>query len=110
MRTKFILSVLVLGGSLVSADAALAQTPRGPPAAASRAVVLPADSGAQLYDLGRRLQSLEQKLSWRTDDAGKAMLARVNAMQSKVFGEIPPTEVEFSQIAAENSRLEYDLR
>ncbi len=108
MRTKIILSVLVLGGSLVSANAAMAQG-RGPPAASS-AVILPADSGAQLYDLGRRLQALEQKLSWRTDDAGKAMLSRVNAMQGKVFGEIPPTESEFAQIADEISRLEFALR
>ncbi len=106
MRTKIILSVLVLGGSLVSADVALAQG-QGPPRAMSSAVVLPADSGAQLYDLARRLQTLEQKLSWRTDDAGKAQLAQVKALQQIVLGEIPPTEVEFSRVAAEISRLEY---
>lgn len=108
MHTKMIMSVLVLGGTLASADAAMAQSPRGPPAL-NQAVMLPTDSAAQLYDLGRRLQRLEQQLSWRTDDAGKSMLARVNAMQSQVFADLPPTSTQFANIAAEVSRMESAL-
>ncbi len=108
MRTKMIMSVLVLGGSLVSADAAMAQKD-GPPRM-NAAVILPSDSGAQLYDLARRLQSLEQKLSWRTDDTAKQQLAQVRDMREIVLGSVPPTEFEFNRIAAEIARLEFALR
>lgn len=110
MRTKMIMSVLVLGGSLVSADAAMAQIGGPPKQSLSQAVILPADSAAQLYDLGRRLQRLEQQLSWRTDDTAKLQLAQVKALQDKVLGEIPPTADEFNRISVEISRLENLVR
>ncbi len=107
MRVRLVSCVLALGVSFGLAGTALAQKD-GPPRM-SAAVILPADSGAQLYDLARRLQNLEQKLSWRTDDTAKQQLAQVRALRDIVLGTIPPTEVEFNRIASEIARLEFAL-
>jgi hypothetical protein len=104
MRTKLVACVLALGVSLSFASSAMAHF--ADRSTRYESVIMPVKSAAQLYDLARRIQKLEQQGSWRSGSSAKRQLAHIKALRETILGDLPPNERDFNRISKEVERLE----
>lgn len=112
MRSRLIASTLALALGMFVSDAS-AQT-RGPPrtttstatASATTAVTSDAASAEVILDLSRRLETLEGALSNQTGEAAARKLIWVNALQTELFAQPPPSATRAVEIEREITALE----
>ncbi len=112
MRPRLLVSTLALALGVLACEAA-AQT-RGPPRSMTSSVqtstttAVTSDSASPevLLDLSRRLETLEGALSNQTGEAAARKLIWVNALQTELFAEPPPSVTRASEIEREIIALE----
>lgn len=110
MRHRLIFSTLAVALGLFVGETS-AQT-RGPPRSTTGTVQTTttdtsvAASAEVLLDLSRRLETLEGALSNQTGEAAARKLIWVNALQTELFAEPPPSATRAKEIEQEIIALE----